>query len=286
MSRAGRGTRRSWIAQRSVSWSLCAGLLVTGVARAAPPETADNGGGDVAALRVEVDELAQKLEGARADVRDDLSALRAERAELERRVRLARVRRKTLEELQTRQTERDATVRAEAARWIEPARAAVAITRAYVARSLPFARAERLAAVDRIGAELDRAEPDVGRAMQRLWRLLEEEAAMTTEVSLSRQPVTLEGEAQLADVLRLGMAVMYVRTVEGQIAWAVPDASSAAAWRLELVRDPALEDTIWALFDAQERNRGFGPVTLAVPAGSLELATKGRVAEGGERHGH
>jgi len=263
--------------RRSHAWALAASLLAFVTpgheAGAAPP--ADGGrGANVARLRVEVDELAQRLRAQRSDVRDELAALRAEKAELERRVRLAEVRRRTLQTLQRQADDADRDLAAEADAWVGPARAAVDLVRAHVERGLPFAVADRLAALDAIAAELERAEPDVGRSVQRLWRFIEQEAAMTGEVSLSRQPVRIEGrgEAQLADVLRLGMAVMYVRTADETFAWAVP---AAGGWRLERIEDPELEGVVRESFEAHEHNRGYGPIDLAIPAGLLALAADG-----------
>lgn len=254
-------------------------LAVSGVpalGEAAPPSSPGPGGGragDVATLRVEVDELAQRLRARRGDVRDELAGMRAEKAELERRLRLAQVRQRTLQKLQARADEAADDLQDQAHAWVGPARRAIDVVRGYVQRSLPFATSDRLASLDEIAGQLDRAEPDVGRAMQRLWRFVEQEVAMTGEVSLSQQPVRLDGatRAQLADVLRLGMALMYVRTAEGELAWAVPHGEGLdTTWVLERIEDPQLEEAVEQLFEAHEQNRGYGPIDLAIPAGLLE----------------
>ena len=54
---------------------------------------------EVATLRTEVDALANRLERGRIAVRDELASLRAERAELQRQIRLENVRRETLTRL-------------------------------------------------------------------------------------------------------------------------------------------------------------------------------------------
>lgn len=227
------------------------------VAQAAPPVD------DLVELRLDVEQLARTLEERRAAASAELGALRTERAELQRQLRLAKVRNRTLARLEQQDAAADAARAAAADEWNAPARAAVAVARAHVERSLPFARAGRLATLDRIDAELSGALPDVGRAMERLWRFVEEEAALGREVTLGRQQVDLGDGPRLADVVRIGMALMYVRSDDGRLGWARRDGEH---WRFEVVDDEASRAVIAASFVAADDNAMFGPAELLIPA--------------------
>lgn len=236
------------------------GCLVSGSGRADPPATAEA----VVELRLAVAALAAELQASRAQTQSTLAALHSEKEQLERELRLARLRSATLDRVERERADQQAAQQAEATQWRDPAKAALGTVRAYVDRALPFSTAEREATLDRIEAELAGHRPDVARAMEHLWRFVEEEAGMTGEIGLHRQSIALDGssEPQLVEVLRIGMAVLYFRMATGAVGWARYD----DGWRFEVLEDPTLASSIRALFEAHEGNEIYGPVLLVVPA--------------------
>jgi len=228
-----------------------------------PEPSGSSGDGAIAELRIEVDELAHFLAAERRASQEELASLRAERADLERQVRLEQVRQKTLLQMRRDHTAKVEALEADADRWVEPARRAIQVVRSYVERSLPFARAGRLEAIERIALELTSPRPDVARAMEKLWRLVEEEAALGQEIGRSQQVVEVDGQPTLAHVLHLGMALLYVRTLDGRVGWA---RRGAGDWRTELVTDPSHRARIEELFTAAERNDSLGPAVIVVPS--------------------
>jgi len=227
------------------------------------------GGDELVTLRLEVESLAQTFDEKRTGTTDELAGLRAERAELHRQLRLAKVRNRTLVGLERQDAAADEARQASIDEWNRPARAAVAGVREHVLRGLPFAVTARLEALDRLDAELAGALPDTARVMERLWRLVEEEAAMAHEVTVARQQVELDDGPRLCDVLRIGMALMYVRSDDGRLGWA---RRADDGWRIEVVEDEAVRAVIAALFVAADDNAIFGPVELLVPT---EVPTEG-----------
>ncbi len=218
---------------------------------------------NLAELRTRVDAAADALESEREAARDELAALREERAELERQLRVETARRATLQKLRAEATARQEQHDAEASRWHEPTLAAIEVARAHVDRSLPFARADRLEVLDRIARDLAAATPDHARAVERLLRFIEEEEAMGREVALTQQQVELDGELQLVDVVRLGMALLYLRTRDGRYGWARP---TDDGWTFELLDDPMLVEAIREHFAAHERADALGRADLVLPA--------------------
>jgi len=226
----------------------------------------------VVELRREVDDLAQRLADRRRTVRDELAALRAERAELERQLRLEKVRARTLSQLEEQRRQRVEDADQQSRAWIAPARGTVDAARSYVRASLPFKTDERLATLDRIAADLAGSAPDAGRAMARLWRFVEEEQAMAREIAMAQQPVELAGKRRLVDVVRVGMALLYARAPDGTYAWAV---AQDAGWAFAPITDAKSIELVAALFDAFDANQRFGPRRLLIPSGLGDRPTTG-----------
>lgn len=231
------------------------------VSSAAPPVSGEEAA-SVAQLRTEVETAAETLEAERAAARDELAALRAERAELERQVRAAQTRGATLERLAREATERAEQRDAAAQRWREPMREAIAVARRHVEAGLPFAPAARLAVLAGIERDLAASRPDYARALERLLRFIEEEQALGREVALAQQRLQVAGEPMLVDVVRLAMALLYLRTPDGRYGWAVHDSDG---WRVELFTDPMVIAAVERRFASHEANETFDSAELVVP---------------------
>jgi hypothetical protein len=226
---------------------------------------------NLAELRSQVDAAAEALEVERASARDELAALRAERAELERQVRAEASRRATLNKLRAEATARAEQADADAGRWHAPTLAAIEVAREHVERSLPFARTERGEVLDRIERDLAAATPDHARAVERLLRFIEEEEAMGRELALTQQQIALDGEPQLVDVVRLGMALLYFRTRDDRYGWARP---TDDGFVFEVLDDPELALAVRRRFEAHERADALGRADLVLPSTVPEEAGK------------
>ncbi len=225
------------------------------------PEAVD--ADELSGLRAQVDAAAADLEAERTATRDELAALRAEKTDLERQLRAEQAQAATLKALADEAADQAAALDERATRWHEPTKGAIEAARAYVHRGLPFAAAERLQTLARIERDLATATPDYARAGERLLRFVEEEEAMGGEVALTQHRMELQGQLQIVDVLRLGMALAYLRTQDGAYGWMypTPDGSYATA----VLDDPELVRAIEARFEAHEDNRGLGPADLVLP---------------------
>lgn len=248
------------MASRFATFWLVAGVLLGApAARAAPPEAPEL---VVARLRVEVDELSASIADERRRAQERLQGLRVERAELERQLRLEQVRARTLARIEAQDHARADALDDTSAARLEPIREALALAESYVQDTLPFEREGRLRVLAAIRADLAASRPDPSNALSRLWRFVEEEEALGREVSRAQQPVSLDGERQLVDVVRLGMAAMYLRTAAGEYGWAK---RGPAGWGFERLHDPAPKAAVAALFASFDENRRFGPQHLVMP---------------------
>lgn len=243
-------------------WGLAWVLAFAGSAHAAP---ADDRADRVSRLRIEVDDLAERLRDQRRRAQDDLAALHAERADLERQLRLEKIRAETLVRLAKERRDRAQGLEVGTDEWRGPIRESVAAAKTYVKASLPYKAADRMAQLERIERDLEGQHPDLSGALSRLWRFVEEEEALGRETGRAQQTVEVNGERRLVDVVHVSMALMYFSASDGRVGWArhVED-----GWRFEWLEEPEAAEIVEALFDAFERNRVLGPQRVLVDRGA------------------
>jgi hypothetical protein len=235
---------------------------------------------EVVGLRRDVDGLAAELREARAQTRAILSSLVSERQELERQVRLERIRRDTL---QAMDDERKAAAEGRSTRlsaWMISASAAVAAAKTMVLATAPVHRDERLDVLSRIETRLAGSAPDVAVALERLWRFLEEEEALAREVVVDQQVLEVDGHKRFLDVARVGLSAMYARGDDGFLAIVTWDPGGKIT--VVPVTDPARRQTVADLFEAVGRGRREAHIILhgtSIPrAGSGGQTTDGPAA--------
>lgn len=237
--------------------------FASATAHAAPPgDRADR----VSRLRIEVDEIAERLRDQRRRAQDDLAALHAERADLERQLRLEQIRSQTLSQLAQERRDRAMGLEDGTEKWRDPIRQAVAKAKAHVHVSLPYKAVERLEQLQRIERELEGQHPDLSGALSRLWRFVEEEEALGRETGRAQQTVSIGGERRLVDVVHVSMALMYFRATDGRLGWARPNGD--AGWRFEWLEDDEAKVIVESLFAAFETNRVQGPQRVLVYEGA------------------
>lgn len=243
--------------------TLTIGLLWGPLLTASAPSEEAALAASVSELRVRIDGLAEELEAERRRARDALSALRLERAELQRQLRLEQIRHRTFDRLDQERARRTEALEARTDAVSEPLAQALDIARSHLQQTLPFARAARTQQLDALQERLFELQPGVADVFARLWRFVEEEAALTKEAGVSEQTVFLGEERRLVEVARLSMALLYLRSSDGRVGWA---RKRPGGWRLEWVDEGSLiARAIEAIFEAFKGNRTFGPLRLPLP---------------------
>ncbi len=245
-------------------------VVVIWLVGSSSPSAAENLAEDVSAARAAVEALAERLDTERRMARDDLMALRAERAELARQVRLEEIRRDTLARLRAERTKRVEDQEGYVQTLLQPVQRSIASAKAYVSATLPFKREERMKRLEKIEADLAVTHPDPAQALTRLWRFVEEEEALAREIGLSQQAIDVEGKRFLADVARIGMTLLYFRLPDGDVGWVQ---KLKGTWSFERIDVREAAETVRNLFVSLEKNQVFGPKRLLIPS-SLPLATK------------
>lgn len=218
-------------------------------------------------LRSEVEQLNTEVEIQRQENRTRAGSLAATRAELE-----AGVKR---QELNVRQLREDLAKREQTAAGAGVAadvllpvlQQAIATLEAQIQSGFPFKRAERLAEVAELKAQLQAGTMPAPRVANRLWALYEDEFRLTRENGLHSQTITVEGKDVLADVAKIGNLMLFFRTPDGRFGKVVAQGSD---WRYELSSDDAERKRIADLFDSLRKQIRQGwfelPNTLAAGA--------------------
>lgn len=235
-------------------------------------------GRSLAELRAEVEGLAEEVEAARAEAREeqlalarrkgalagDLEEARLLAAELARRVEAAKA------SAAARTTAQDALA--------TPVRHALETLRASVSAGLPWKTRERLARLDDVEHLLE-SEGAVPAAAT-LWRFLDDELSLAGSSQMARQSISLAGssgaaggeERVVADVIRLGTVLMFFRTPRGEVGLAerVPAGADAGKVRWRVLDDAQERARVHGLFEAFRR--GPPTTTVLVPAPTAPAA--------------
>lgn len=243
--------------------AVCAGSLARGDDRPAEPDPTDGLARDLVTKRGAVERLSGELELAKGAEREALRALAQQKADVERRLKALEHEReeldRTLAEREAAAAARDAGRKALAPLVVRHLEALAA----YVKGALPFKTAERVQALEELRREVETGRTSPEQALSRLWSALEDELRLTRDTGLYRQQLDVEGHPQLVDVAKLGMVLLYVRTLDGRFGFAAAD--EAGAWRAVLVTAPDGQARIRRLFEALDGHARQGHFALPHP---------------------
>ncbi len=257
---------------------LTTGLLL-GLASSASADRWTARAKELAKLRADVEAIEGKIARERAAGNAEIKALTQQKGELALLLRRAQLTLSTRKRQRERLALRLKRTQGQREAIVPAVLAAAKELRAQIAASLPFARARRLAALDRITAGL-RAETLAPRAAAgQLWRLLEDELKLCRETGLHSQPVELDGKRVLADVARLGMVALFFRAGDGRVGRAK---KTAKGYRFVQVEGRARQGVL-ALFDALRKQIRSGLFALPVDPAPPRRRSRHRPASGGQR---
>lgn len=217
-----------------------------------------------------VDALAKKLVALRSDV----EALQAELDELKSahtaRMRSLAAQRSELEVSQRREELKVKRLKRGLANAREQARRAgayddelrpvleqaLAATRSYIKTSLPFQAPERLVELKEIETQYRTQVLPGSKALARLWAFYEDEIRLASENGMHRQVVNVGNEEFLADVIRLGMVMLFFRT-DTDVGYAVSESGRWTYRTATSSADQAQIRTLFESFDKQIRTGYF-----------------------------
>ena len=240
-------------------------LLVLGFAGQAHAEPTENLARELSRLRAETESLSEKIGRELDDRRVRLRGLAEQKtlAEGERRREQQRK-----DELVTRRDKLRASIAEAATRedaLVPAVLGLLSVVRTSIEHGLPYRRPERLGALDALASELSDKRATPSQVFSRLWESIEDELRLGREVALDRQVITLPDGDRLADVLRVGMALLYFRTADGRFGQAV----WRSGWSFQYIANEAERTLLEAAFESFERRVTAGFFSLPLLAGGL-----------------
>jgi hypothetical protein len=212
-------------------------------------------------LRGEVETLQADLDQEKTEHHARMTSLATQRSELEAAVRREELKLKRLGRTLASTRARTEQAGVFADELLPLLREAIAALRLRIETGLPFQVDERKAALAELEKQLDSRVLPPAKALARLWALHEDEIRLATDNGLYRQTMTLDGEERIADVVRLGMVMLYF--------WAGDRMGFAlqqnGAWRFHEVPSASERHQIAALFDSFAKQVRTGYFELPNP---------------------
>lgn len=219
-------------------------------------------------LRGDVEGISSELAEEKTEMQDQLRTYARQKSELTLELDREKIR---LQKLRMAVAQKQKEVEAQNRRFKDllPIFESTASTlRTYIESALPFRREERLGELDKLGENLKAGLISPPKAVVRLWGMVEDELQMTKDTGMFRQTIQVGGQEQLADVVRLGMVMLYYRTAEGQVGHAYKAGNAWGYREIETPDDIAMVENIFDSFKKQVR---VGLFQLPNPAATEEL---------------
>ncbi|MCB9727534.1 MAG: DUF3450 family protein [Deltaproteobacteria bacterium] len=241
-----------------------AGLLC-GLAPTSRAADATSLAAELARLRAEVETLSGSIQTELDERRMRLRGLQAQRTELD--LELQRESMRLTQVKQRIEAQRVAVAQAKAAREaVGPAIGrALTTVRQAVATGLPYRVAEREAELTTLQERLDEGLLTPGAVLARLWERVEDELRLARTSGLDRQVLAVDGTESLADVIHVGMVMLYFRLADGRFGRVVRE---GLGWRNEVLGGERERAELAVLFDAFDKRirSGWFELPSALPA--------------------
>jgi hypothetical protein len=217
-------------------------------------------------LRGEVEALNDDIESRQQDHRNRMSSLSQRRAELEAQIQRQELDIKKLQRTIDELNAKSEAVAQESASLRPVAEQSITRLESRVKAGLPFTVDERLAELGGVRTKLEKGEISAPRALNQLWTFVEDELRLSRENGLFRQTIVLDDEEQLADVVRLGMTMLFFHTGDGEYGHATRNGDG---WTYVTVGDEQAQH-VEALFEDFEKQvrTGFFTVPNALVGGA------------------
>ncbi|MEM6296659.1 MAG: DUF3450 family protein [Myxococcota bacterium] len=207
-------------------------------------------------LRGDVEGLNDDIESQQQEHRNRMSSLTQRRAELDAQIQRQELEIKKLEREITEIQAEATGVSAEIATLEPLVKDATKRLEQRIEASLPYQTFERTADLQEVLRKLDADEISAARALNNIWTFFEDELRLSRESEMFRQTIEVEGEEQLADVVRLGMVMLFFKTGDERYGFATRQGSQ---WNYQVASgsDRSRIEELFAAFEKQVRTGFF-----------------------------
>lgn len=226
-------------------------------------EEHENLASSLAKVRGDVEELQVQLDLAKENHRNQMGALASQLADLgveERRQNIS------IEKLQQslEKFQQDSQNNSASSETLKPVLIEL-ITRyrLYVRNGFPFKIDDRLSDINKLENQINNNLIDAKKAVNRMWAFIEDEIRLSKENGIYQQTIALNGEQVLADIAKLGTALMYFQTGDKRVGMA--SRATDGNWQyIETTQNKEIEQ-IALLFDSLKKQIRQGYFELPNP---------------------
>ena len=222
-------------------------------------------------LRGKIERLESEIQVEREVRSNEIQSLISQSEEIELLIQKEKIRLSALKKMISDKADKVNQDQTAISHLREPVLASISEVRNTVEKGLPFRIDERVTELNEISQSLSASTIDPFAAVSRLWQFVEDELKLSTETGQYRQVVETDTGRVLADVIRIGMLLMYYRTEDLRFGTTT---LSNGKYIFEPVTDKGAIKGIQALFeslDKQVRQGQFNlPLKMMAPGGTAK----------------
>ncbi len=222
-------------------------------------DSADDLANRLATLRAEVESLSEQLTQDKTNSQTELQSLARQKSDLSIELDREQVRIAKLRTALEKKREKLASDIGKGDDLAPIFVTAVDTMRAYVRQGLPFRQVERIKAIDGIQEQRQSGILSYPRALVRLWSFIEDEFRMTRESGAFQQTIAIDGQEQLAQVVRLGMVAMLFQNNAGGVGFST---NKNSQWSFVKASDSEERKNIRQVFDSFKKQIRVGLFTI------------------------
>ncbi len=214
-------------------------------------------------LRSKVESLSTKVDIEKAEMQQHLKSLVMQKRDLEANIKRTEVKLAELNkkidtnksEISEKEQQRD--------KLKDVVQKQIESVDTYVEKSLPFKQDKRKREITEFKTKLETGTMMPEKVLARLWSMLEDEFRLTRDSGLYNQNIVLNGKDCLAKVARLGMVLLYFKTIDDKkVGCAV---NKDGKWEYRIIKKEEEARTIRYLFDCLEKHIHEGYFKLLNP---------------------
>ena len=124
---------------------------------------------------------------------------------------------------------------------------------------IPFKLAKRIAVLQKIKADLKSGDVTQEKALAMTWASYDDALRLTKEIGQFKQEITLNGEAKIAKIAKIGSVMMFFSTPNDEVGYVKKEANT---YTYVLAKDDTQRGQILNLFDALQKQIRTGFFTL------------------------
>ncbi|MFT7861227.1 MAG: DUF3450 family protein [Sulfurimonas sp.] len=219
----------------------------------------DNMAESLMKLRAEVEQLDTKINDEKDAYKASMKSLSIQKSELEAMV--------SREDLKIKQIKKELsdiqekiTAASKNSEGLKPVVfEAIDNLTAMMKSSIPFKTNDRVESVEKIKQQLEASLITPQKALSQVYNAYNDEIRMTKENGIFKQTISLGGEEKLAEIARIGTAMMFFKTPDDTVGYV---AKNGNTWSYKEELNKEKQDQILNIFDAFKKQIRTGYFTL------------------------